>query len=164
MQSPEFFHVNIHCQFHDVSLFTVCMCSWVDLCRLILCVLHYNLLPTATGILTNQAEAFSNEFTCNLWSYTVSYCCNKLLANSGVGRCFDKGGFTKRGLYKKGARACGVPTLAVNCRASVVRGEEAGRFRYRSSWHVHHCCGCLRSAVDTSNVDIQVTTSSFTRI
>ena len=52
------------------------------------------------------------------------------------------------------------PTLAISCRTSVVKDEEAGRFREVAGMSII-AVGCLRSAVDTSNVDSQVTTSSL---
>ena len=39
-------------------------------------------------------------------------------------------------------------TLAEGWRASVLRGEEAARFREVLNWRVHHCCGLSAFAVD----------------
>ena len=80
-----------------------------------------------------------------------------------------KGSSTKKE-PKKGAGCVGTEheaqdgelflTLAVSCRASMVRGEEAGRFCEVACVSII-AAACLRSAVDTSTVDSRVTTSSF---
>ena len=52
------------------------------------------------------------------------------------------------------------PTLAVSCRASVVKGKEAGRFHEVAGVSIV-AAACPRHAVDTSTVESRVTTSSF---
>ena len=53
-----------------------------------------------------------------------------------------------------------LPTLAVDWRASELRGEEVGCFP-RSSWRVHRCCGRSAFAVDNLTVDTRVTFQSI---
>ena len=52
------------------------------------------------------------------------------------------------------------PTLAESCRASVVRGEEVGRFRKVAGVFIV-AAACPRSAADTSTVESRVVMSSF---
>ena len=68
-----------------------------------------------------------------------------------------KGGSTKQHKVRGGEL---FPTLVVSCQASVVRGEEAGRFHEVAGVYIV-AVACLRSAVDTSTVESRVNMSSF---
>ena len=95
---------------------------------------------------------------------------NSSICNSGIGRCFCKGGdggSKKKGAGRVGERARSarrraVPDASCKRRASVVRGEEAGLFREVAGVSIV-AAACPRSAVDTSSstVDSRVTTSLF---
>lgn len=68
-----------------------------------------------------------------------------------VERCFDKGGSTKRrqGVWGPSTKCKALfLALAVSCRASVVRSEDAGRFCEVADVSIV-VAGCLHSVVDT---------------